>query len=345
MERPPCVSIIIPAFNCAAFIGHTLESALKQEYRDWECIVADDGSADNTAEVVTSYADRDKRIIYVYQKNGGPSEARNKGLSLARGKYIQFLDADDLLESRKLQCHAQYLENNSDVDIVYGGARYFRAEHPNERRYSFLAMSNDGHSMADDDKTWMPEVSGSGKVIQEALVKTNIMVVSAPLLRRRIVDQVGPFDSGLPSLEDWDYWLRCAVAGGRFQYLDEVGTLSLIRLRSNSLSQNRLKTLTQARRIRRKWNKILQDKSLIEYNIMALAACDGHIGVKLIEEGRLPGGIQLLLKSAYRSQKWKESLKWMYSAMVAPFAPRNDFQKIAYSPIKESLKLLLKIGG
>jgi len=328
----PCVSVIIPAFNLGSLIVYSLESLINQGYQNWECIVVDDGSSDNTEEIVQSYVKRDKRIVYVYQKNGGLSKARNAGLSRARGAYIQFLDADDLIESRKLQCHVQYLENNPEVDIVYGDARYFRTERPGERR----------NSMSDIDLPWMPKVSGSGKEIQEALLRMNIMVVSAPLLRRRIIDRVGLFDEELPLLEDWDYWIRCAVRGGRFQYLDEDGALSLIRWRPNSLSKDRFGMRKQGLHLRHKLSKVLQDKSLIEYNETLLADSRGLFGVELIESGRLFRGMWLLLSASYKSSRWNESLKWIYSALVAPFAPRNNFQKIVSLPIKESLKLLLR---
>ena len=328
----PCVSVIIPAFNCGSLIVYSLESLINQDYQNWECIVVDDGSSDNTMEIVQSYVKRDKRIVYVYQKNGGPSKARNTGLSRAGGKYIQFLDADDLIESRKLQCHARYLENNPEVDIVYGEARYFRTEYPEERR----------SSMSDIDLPWTPKVSGSGKEIQKALLRMNIMVVSAPLLRRRIIDQVGLFDEELPLLEDWDYWIRCAVRGGRFQYLDEDGALSLIRWRPNSLSQDRFRMRKQGLHLRHKLSKVLQDKSLIEYNEMILAGYCGLFGAELIESGCLFDGMWRLLNASYRSSQWNESLKWIYSALVAPFAPRNNFQKIVSLPIRESLNLLLR---
>ena len=335
MDKIPCVSIIIPAFNYGAFIRHTLDSIFNQKYKSWECIVIDDGSTDNTADVVRGYADRDERVIYVYQKNGGTSKARNSGLSRAKGEYIQFLDADDLLESRKLQRHAQYLDDNPEVDIVYGGARYFRTEYPDERR----------HSMMEIDAPWMPEVSGSGKGIQEALVERNIMVVSAPLVRRRIIDQVGLFDVMLPPLEDWDYWVRCAINGGRFQYLEEDGTLSLIRWHPNSSSSDRIRMRKQELRLRHKLSGMLQDESLIEYNELILSYHDGRFGVELVEAGHLVSGIWRLLNASYRSSSWNESLKWAYSALVAPFAPRRNFQRIACRPIKESLNLLLRRSG
>jgi GT2 family glycosyltransferase len=331
LDNAPCVSVIIPAFNYGAFIGCTLESLIAQEYQHWECIVIDDSSNDNTAEVVTNYSKRDGRIIYVHQRRGGVSKARNNGLSRAEGEYIQFLDADDLIESEKLQRHVQYLEDNPGVDVVYGGARYFRTDCPNERRYS----------MMDVDTPWMPEISGPGEEVLQSLVRANIMVVSAPLLRRRIIDKVGLFDEKLPPVEDWDYWIRCAMKGARFQYLDEVGALSLIRSHSNSLSKNSLKARKQVIRLRQKLNKILQDDALIECNRLNGLIDVRGFGIELVEAGYPFSAIRYLLGASMKCATWSESLKWMYSALVAPFAPRRNFHKIVYSPIRESLSALL----
>ena len=327
----PLVTVIVPAFNYGSLIAYTLESLLGQEYRNWECLVVDDGSEDYTASIVNDYRNRDKRIAYVYQQNGGLSNARNTGLSQARGKYIQFLDADDLIESRKLQCQVRYLENNPETDIVYGAARYFRTDRPDERRLSMKAI----------DEPWMPEISGPGEEILQFLVKANIMVVSAPLLRRRTIDQVGLFDEKLLLFEDWDYWIRCAIKGARFQYLDEVGALSLIRCHSNSLSQNSIKARKYVIRLRQKLNKILQDDALIEYNRLANLIDVRSFGIELVEAGHPFGAIRYLLGASMKCATWNESLKWMYSALAAPFAPRRNFHKIVYSPIRESLSVLL----
>jgi glycosyltransferase involved in cell wall biosynthesis len=327
----PLVTVIVPAFNYGSLIAYTLESLLDQEYRNWECIVVDDGSEDDTASVVNRYRNRDKRIVYVYQRNGGLSNARNNGLLQARGKYVQFLDADDLIESGKLQCHVQYLENNPGIDIVYGGARYFRMDRPNERRYS----------MRDDDAPWMPETSGSGEEVIRSLINANIMVVSAPLLRRRIIGQVGLFDEEISIIADWDYWIRCSIKGARFQYLDEAGALSLIRWHSNSLSQNRLKLGKHTIRLRQKLDKILQDGALIEYNRLNKLSDVRGFGVELVKAGYPFRAIRYLLEAAMKSETWRECLKWTYSALAAPFATKRNFHKIVYSPIRESLRVLL----
>jgi len=129
-----------------------LDSVLNQTYAHWECIVVDDGSTDNTREVVELYLKADKRIRYVYQGNKGLSAARNLGLYESQGAYVQFLDSDDLIESKKLAFQVGYLEQHSDVDLVYSAVRFFRTGQPDERRFS----------MREPDAKWMPESSGSG---------------------------------------------------------------------------------------------------------------------------------------------------------------------------------------
>lgn len=90
------VSVITPCYNGAKYIGETIESVLSQTYKDWEMIIVDDGSSDNSADIIAEYAEKDSRIKYVRQKNSGSAAARNTGIKTAEGQYIALLDADDL---------------------------------------------------------------------------------------------------------------------------------------------------------------------------------------------------------------------------------------------------------
>jgi glycosyltransferase involved in cell wall biosynthesis len=329
------VSLIVPAFNYGAFLPVTLDSVLRQHFQDWELIVVDDGSTDDTASVVKKYRERDRRIVYAPQANQGVATARNAGLALAKGEYVQFLDADDLLENRKLDSQVRYLERNPQVDLVYGSARYFRSDHPDERRFGFLPESA--------DKAWMPEVSGTGKEVQPAIVKANIMVVHAALVRRSLVDQVGPFDQTVAPLEDWDYWLRCALQGATFHYLDKADTLSLVRVHPSSASQNAFRMRRQQWELRRKWVGFLQDERSIEFNRMMFESLTKHIGIELAETGRPFAGARFLLRAARDCATPKEAVKWLYAAIAAPIAPKGSLEKVIYQPMKESLQVLLRL--
>jgi glycosyltransferase involved in cell wall biosynthesis len=238
----PLVSVLIPAFNYGRYLGEALQSLQAQTYRQWECIVLDDGSTDDTPQVATRYAAEDRRIRYIRQSNQGQPAARNNALRAARGDYIQLLDADDLIESDKLRNQVEFLEARRDVDIVYGSVRYFPAESPSERRLSLFGP----------DAPWMPCTSGAGSDVLLALVEKNIMVINAPLIRRNTFEDVGPFDESLPRADDWDIWTRCALAGKRFEYRDEPGTLALVRSHPVSLTKRDRRLLACSLAIHRK---------------------------------------------------------------------------------------------
>ena len=236
----PTVSVIVPCYNHGHFIAQTLESLQRQTERSWEAIVVDDDSTDDTAGIVAALAAVDPRIRYVYRPHRGLSAARNFGLGLARGQYMQFLDADDLIEHEKLAHQVAVLAQHRDVGIVYGAARYFDASQPTTLRLNRYC-----------DEPWMPCVSGTHEVLV-ALLEGNIMVVQAPLTRRQVLEKQGGFDESLPALEDWDLWLRCAIAGTAFLYTEQPGTRSLVRVNTASLSHNNAAMTAGAAKIRNK---------------------------------------------------------------------------------------------
>src|SRR4051812_48468776 len=98
----PLVSIIIPSYNYGRFLAQTLDSVLAQTYTNWECIIVDDGSKDNSGEIAAAYEQKDTRIRYIYQQNQGIATTRNTGLQNIKGDYVQYLDADDMLPPEKI---------------------------------------------------------------------------------------------------------------------------------------------------------------------------------------------------------------------------------------------------
>ena len=286
MSAPPLVSVIVPSYNYGHFLAHTLASVQAQTHRRWECIVVDDGSTDDTWQVAFARAHADERIRYVRRCNGGLSAARNTGVAAARGDYVQFLDADDALEPRKLEAQVDFLERQPDVGLVYGDVRYFDSDTGARRRGLFV------------DETWMPEVSGDGERLLRALIRANIMVVSSPLLRRTVIDCIGAFDETLTSLEDWDYWLRCAAAGVYFQYLDAPGTLALVRVHRRSMSQNRVTMQQQQARIRRALTPAILGDELHRINRFFLSEELGRLGAELVADHDPLQGVRYLGEAA-----------------------------------------------
>jgi len=118
MSKRPLVSVVIPVFNGASFIARAVDSVRAQTCKDWEIIVVDDGSTDNTQTVLTGFAKR-SGIICLYQENAGPAQARNLGVKSASGEYIAFLDCDDIWLPEKLEEQLTILRGNTQPGLVH----------------------------------------------------------------------------------------------------------------------------------------------------------------------------------------------------------------------------------
>lgn len=326
-SAPPLVSVIVPTYNYGEFIGEMLESLQAQTYGNWECLVIDDDSTDSTQEVVAQYAREDSRIKYLHQSNQRQAAARNTGLKNARGQYVQFLDADDLIEPHKLEKQVRYLEHHPEVDIVYSSMRYFNSANINERMFS----------MGEDNAPWMPEVSGTGQDILLLLVCANIMAVNSPLIRRSVVDDVGLFDRELPPLEDWDFWLRCAVKGKRFQYENTIGTLALVRSHPASSSRNKIRMMRAVVQMRKKLHQTTDCLEIRKLNRELLSSDAWCLGLEEVLHGSLVKGTRSLVQAGIIERRLNYRIKMLMCAFVAPFVSKQRFQAIASSSITQSL--------
>lgn len=224
----PVVSIIIPCYNYAAFLPETCRSLVDQSFTSWECILVNNGAFRDTKAAAEKICSQDKRFIYIEAENTGPSAARNEGLKLARGKYIQFLDADDRLANDKLKEHVAVLENNPGLDLVYGPVKYFTSDFPEETRKQIMDLSDAGKNGHD----------GDGKALFSILIRKNIFVINSPLTRKRVFDEAGHFNEQLKQLEDWELWLRCCEYIRSFTYCKVEKTAALVRFHAGSLSRD-----------------------------------------------------------------------------------------------------------
>ena len=195
----PKVSIILPVYNSAEFVEEALESIRQQTYRDYEVVVVDDGSQDQTGEIVKRYKDR---FRYLFQEHGGPAKARNRGIRESTGKYIAFLDSDDLWLPTKLEKQADMMDRNPELDMVITENLCF-----NER----------GVFMP-----WM----GKRKKLMEGDIAKNIflhswVVTPTVMVKREVFDRVGLFEEELQLAEDDNMWVRIA-ANFKVGLLNEV---------------------------------------------------------------------------------------------------------------------------
>ena len=217
----PEVSVIIPAYNSARFLAESIQSVLQQTFVDLELFVIDDGSTDDTRQVVAAF-ESDPRVRYVHQQNRGAATARNRGITHSSGKYVAFLDADDLWSPEKLQKQVAVLQENSEIAAVHTASYLVQLDGQNrevsrciQRRPTFLEPT-----------------------LYEELLYRMVIIGSASsvMVRREVLNQVGPFDEQT-RISDRDMWQRIAEHYG-FHSIDEP--LVSIRKHQTNMTSNRV---------------------------------------------------------------------------------------------------------
>ena len=253
------VSIIIPCYNAEAYIGDAISSALAQTYPSTEVIVVDDGSTDGSLGVIRSFGER---VRWETGPRRGAPHARNRGLHLARGLWVQFLDADDLLAPTKIAMQMAVAETDS-CDLVFCDGEAIDAV--------------TGHRVGAYADRFIP----SDPVVHVLLHR---LLVLAPLHRKDMLESVGGFTEGLPCSQERDLHLRLACEGYRFQHLPE--TLFTVRRVQGSISSNYARALKQhGPMFRSACSTLLRSGSLTEARRLAFAETLARDARHLIREG------------------------------------------------------------
>lgn len=192
------ISVIIPAFNSSKTIEQAINSALTGQISDIEVVVVDDGSQDNTAEIVSKLQNKDPRIKLIKKKNGGQSQARNMGLKAAQGEFVAFLDHDDLwLPGKTEKQLSKFVEG---IDLVYSD--------------SFVDRGGEKTLWSGTNKLY------SGQPLLE-LAENNFIPTLTVIMRRSLFDKIPPFNESLRYGEDYDIWFRTLLSGSRIDYVPE----------------------------------------------------------------------------------------------------------------------------
>lgn len=202
----PKISVIVPCYNHAHYLVECIDSILAQTSKDWECIIVNDGSTDNTAEIAREQADRDDRITVLNKDNAGLSEARNSGIKQARGIYILPLDADDKIAPDYISKALSIFDDTPETDLVYCNADFF----------------------GDVNEPWyIKEFSLYNLAI------SNVIFCSA-VYRKSAWQKVNGYDKNLHrGLEDWEFWISILKNNGRVHKLEE--TLFFYRKKNESM--------------------------------------------------------------------------------------------------------------
>jgi len=183
--KSPFFSVIIPTYNRKTLLKTSLESVLVQTFDDFEVVIIDDGSTDNTNKMIESY--EDNRIKYIHQDNHGVAHARNRGIENSEGKFIAFLDSDDKWVRQKLQRACDFINECPAISIFHTEELWYKS----------------GKLLNQKKKHMKP----SGYVYQYALPLCCISISTA-VIRQSVFEDIGIFDETLPACEDYDFWLR-----------------------------------------------------------------------------------------------------------------------------------------
>lgn len=211
---PPAITAIVPVYQAEATLEATLRSVADQQFRDWECLVVNDGSTDASPRIAEEYAKADSRFQVIHQKNAGVSAARNAGIARATASFLHFLDADDLVLPKAYQGFVANLALDPAAAVCYCADYY----------------------MIDAAGMELGVYSTTPAVNYCSLLEHNFGPPVCAVVRKSVIDKVSGFEPSLSGLADWDFWLRIARAGGRFVRI--AGTLVRYRYVPGSMSQN-----------------------------------------------------------------------------------------------------------
>lgn len=211
--KKPLVSVIIPTYNSASFVAQSVESVLQQTYENIEIIVVDDGSTDDTETVLAPYKDK---IRYIKKTNGGPSAARNLGITEAKGEFIAFQDADDIWLPEKAALQVEHFQQNSHFGVVFTGSVRF----------------NENGLLDSNIRKGYTVPTG---MVFDRLLTEHFVAMPSVMVRKSCLDEIGLFEETLIGNEDFNLYLRLARKYA-FGFVNQV--LVRIRIHKNNLSDN-----------------------------------------------------------------------------------------------------------
>jgi glycosyltransferase involved in cell wall biosynthesis len=215
-EWQPLTTVVITCYNIHEYITEAISSVLDQSYRKYEIVIVDDGSTDETRNVIFPFLNNN--VKYLAKKNGGPSSARNMGIAHAEGDLIAFLDGDDIWEPDKLLCQVNAMLNNPNAGMIFSDFSTFDS--------SGLFVSCKNRSMFRNLEPLE---------YHYLVARNNFIYPSTVIVRKSCFEQCGVFDETLRGPEDWDMWLRIAR---HFDVLGLHSSLARIRQHSSNISTN-----------------------------------------------------------------------------------------------------------
>lgn len=278
----PIISVIIPTYNYGRFVERAVNSVLSQSYGDFEIIIVDDASSDETEDIIAQY--RDPRIHYIRHKfNRGLSSSRNSGIMAAKGEYLAFLDSDDTWLPEKIELQINLFNAGSnDLGIVFTGTKTYFIE--TSQTFS------------------LPSPSYRGLVLKNLLEGNNLGGGSSSvLIKKKCFDDVGLFDESLRSCEDWDMWIRIAALNYSFDFVDQE--LVILTIHGNNMSIDNKRMIDG-------YESILSKHFLLYRRYPNIHALRHYVlGIKCFNEKMIKSGRMNFIKALVYSQPFNFSIK------------------------------------
>jgi len=290
----------MPTYNRAHLVDRATQSVLKQTYKDFELIIVDDGSTDNTEQIIKSF--EDPRIIYIkHKKNLGGSAARNTGIKNAKGKYLAFLDSDDEWLSQKLEVQIDHFVNSpKSTGLVY--SPYYVQDD------SLDIMIERGSSTA----------FKRGNVYMFLLSGWCPSITSSVMIPKKVFKKSGLFDENLQSLQDYDFWIRIAKYY-RFDFVNEFLVVNHHHLDSR-IGTNFTSRIKGLNIFIEKWGNIIKKE----------------VGTRVFDEfygKRLFSIYSIVIRESLQFSEYKEALKYLRKIIKIPQIPIIDFIKVIMKSI------------
>lgn len=307
----PKASILIPAYNASAYIAATLESILNQSLADFECLVIDDGSTDNTAEIVASY--QDSRIQLIRQSNsGGPAAPRNQGLIRATGQYIFMFDADDIMLPEKLQVSVATLDSFPQANLLFT---------------NFQSIDGAGelltHNYLDEyDTLWnlIPERNSDAYFLNSdelfnALIRVNFIGTSSVAIRKAAIGEEFRFNQTMKNADDYLFWVEFIRKHGAI-FLNQI--LHQYRIIETGISRQ---DFTKRAPSKIKGLRCIRDlcKNVDQRKVVDKQIADDYAAMSYAY--RKKGEYVNSFRSAIRSISWelnKKTLRALVASLIAP---------------------------
>jgi len=279
--KQPLVSVVMPVYNVEAYLADSIESVLRQSFNDFELIIVDDGSKDSSKSIAQMYAIKDKRITLISQKNRGLAGARNTGIFNAKGKYIAFLDSDDLWHRQKLQQHTELMEKRAGVGVSYSSSEF---------------IDDAGNSIG---LCQSPKIANISK--SDVLLRNPVGNGSAPVIRKEALNQIAfndkngrinYFDESLRQSEDIECWVRI-IATTQWEFLGIKKALTYYRVNNVGLSANINAQLESWKLAVRKMSAYAPEL-INRYGILAKAYQYRYLARRAIRSGDSLNGLKMM---------------------------------------------------